>query len=43
MSGIYSADAARGVRWNDPIFGIEMPLAVSFINDRDRDYPDFKI
>ena len=43
MSGVYSAEAARGVRWNDPIFGIEMPLASSFINDRDRGYPDFKI
>jgi dTDP-4-dehydrorhamnose 3,5-epimerase len=43
MSGVYSAEAAKGVRWNDPVFGIEMPLAVSFVNDRDRGYPDFKI
>ena len=41
MSGVYSTDAARGVRWNDPAFGIEMPLAMSIINDRDRSYPNF--
>jgi dTDP-4-dehydrorhamnose 3,5-epimerase len=41
MAGVYNADLARGVRWNDPAFGIEMPLAVSVINQRDRDYPDF--
>ena len=43
MAGVYNADAARGVRWNDPAFGIEMPLAVSVINQRDRKYPDFII
>jgi dTDP-4-dehydrorhamnose 3,5-epimerase len=41
MAGVYNANAARGVRWNDPTFGIEMPLAVSVINDRDRYYRDF--
>jgi dTDP-4-dehydrorhamnose 3,5-epimerase len=43
MAGIYIPDAARGVRWNDPAFGIEMPLAVSVINQRDRDYSDFTL
>jgi dTDP-4-dehydrorhamnose 3,5-epimerase len=43
MAGIYIPDAARGVRWNDPAFGIEMPLAVSIIKERDRDYPDFTL
>jgi dTDP-4-dehydrorhamnose 3,5-epimerase len=43
MAGTYVADAARGVRWNDPIFGIEMPLAVSVINNRDRTYPNFTL
>ena len=41
MAGAYKADSSRGVRWNDPAFGIEMPLAVSVINDRDLNYPDF--
>jgi dTDP-4-dehydrorhamnose 3,5-epimerase len=43
MAGVYNADAARGVRWNDPAFGLEMPLAVSVINQRDREYPDFNL
>jgi dTDP-4-dehydrorhamnose 3,5-epimerase len=43
MAGVYNADAARGVRWNDSAFGIEIPLAVSIINQRDRDYPDFTV
>jgi dTDP-4-dehydrorhamnose 3,5-epimerase len=43
MAGIYIPDAARGVRWNDPAFGIEMPLTVSVIKERDRDYPDFNL
>jgi dTDP-4-dehydrorhamnose 3,5-epimerase len=41
MAGVYNADAARGVRWNDPTFRIEMPLAVSVINQRDQSYSDF--
>ncbi len=41
MAGVYNAASARGVRWNDPTFGIEIPLPVSVINDRDRDYSDF--
>jgi dTDP-4-dehydrorhamnose 3,5-epimerase len=42
MSAFYVAEAARGVRWNDPTFGIEWPLAVTVMADRDRQYPDFE-
>ena len=42
MSALYEPSAARGVRWNDPIFGIAWPLPVSVISTRDREYPDFK-
>jgi dTDP-4-dehydrorhamnose 3,5-epimerase len=41
MAGVYNPDAARGVRWDDPAFGIKMPLAVSVINQRDRSCDDF--
>jgi dTDP-4-dehydrorhamnose 3,5-epimerase len=33
--------AARGVRWNDPAFGISWPAEVQVISERDRTYPDF--
>jgi len=41
MSQVYSAEHARGVRWNDPAFGIQWPEAQRIINERDRNYPDF--
>jgi dTDP-4-dehydrorhamnose 3,5-epimerase len=41
MSEFYSPDHARGVRWNDPAFGIVWPPDNRMIIDRDRGYPDF--
>jgi dTDP-4-dehydrorhamnose 3,5-epimerase len=41
MSEIQVPDKARGVRWNDPAFGVEWPMAVQVISERDKDYPDF--
>jgi dTDP-4-dehydrorhamnose 3,5-epimerase len=42
MSEVYRADRARGVRWNDPAFGIEWPEAETRIMAlRDRTCPDF--
>ena len=41
MSEFYKPEAARGVRWNDPAFGIQWPTEVNMISDRDRTYPDF--
>jgi dTDP-4-dehydrorhamnose 3,5-epimerase len=40
MSEAYAPAAARGVRWNDPAFGIHWPGDVHVIAERDRDYPD---
>ncbi len=42
MSEFYSGEHARGVRWNDPVFGITWPGEVRVIAERDRTYPDFK-
>lgn len=42
MGAPYVAEAARGVRYNDPAFGIAWPLPVTVIADRDRDYEDFQ-
>jgi dTDP-4-dehydrorhamnose 3,5-epimerase len=41
ISTFHHAEAARGVRWNDPAFGIDWPLAPVVMADRDRNYPDF--
>lgn len=41
MSEFHHADAAGGVRWNDPAFGIAWPDSPVVISDRDSSYPDF--
>jgi dTDP-4-dehydrorhamnose 3,5-epimerase len=41
MSQFYSAEHARGVRWDDPAFDIKWPAAERTILERDRTYPDF--
>jgi dTDP-4-dehydrorhamnose 3,5-epimerase len=41
MSAFYVADAQRGVRWDDPAFGIEWPIRPPFLSERDATYPDF--
>jgi len=41
MSEFYSPQHARGVRYNDPAFGIKWMIGNPIIADRDRHYPDF--
>jgi dTDP-4-dehydrorhamnose 3,5-epimerase len=41
MSQFYSPEHARGVRWNDPAFGIPWPQDERTILERDQGYPDF--
>ena len=41
MSTAYEAEAATGVRWNDPAFQIDWPLADPIVNDRDQSFPDY--
>lgn len=44
MSEFYDGPSGRGVRWNDPAFAIEWPLATGrVISARDQNYPDFKV
>ena len=40
ISLLYDPAAGRGVRWDDPAFGIGWPGPPSVISDRDRSYPD---
>jgi dTDP-4-dehydrorhamnose 3,5-epimerase len=39
MSEYYHPESARGVRWSDPLFGIEWPLPMTVIAERDATYP----
>ncbi len=41
MSEFYAPESAKGFRWNDPAFKIELPLEVTVISERDRRCPDF--
>jgi dTDP-4-dehydrorhamnose 3,5-epimerase len=42
MSEFYHPESGRGVRWNDPAFGIEWPERNRVImSDRDRSWPDY--
>jgi dTDP-4-dehydrorhamnose 3,5-epimerase len=43
MSQFYEPDAGRGVRWNDPAFGIQWPIADPILHPRDAAYPDFVV
>ena len=42
MSEFYVAEAASGVRWNDPLFRIDWPDQVTVISAKDRAYPDYQ-
>jgi dTDP-4-dehydrorhamnose 3,5-epimerase len=41
MSEYYSAEHAKGVRWDDPAFNIEWPLDIAVMAEKDRSFPDF--
>jgi dTDP-4-dehydrorhamnose 3,5-epimerase len=42
MTAYYEPSAGRGVRWDDPAFGIDWPrVEERTINKRDRSWPDF--
>jgi len=42
ISEVYAPDYARGVRWNDPAFGVEWPPAKRIIIARDSSYEDWE-
>lgn len=41
ISEFYHPESARGVRWDDPAFGIEWPFEATVISGRDRSYAAF--
>ena len=42
-SKFYAPQYATGVLFNDPVFGIEWPLAVEVISDADRSWPAYQL
>jgi dTDP-4-dehydrorhamnose 3,5-epimerase len=42
MSEFYHPEAARGLRWDDPAFGIEWPIQALVIAEKDRQYPNWE-
>lgn len=43
MSAPYVPESAVGYRWDDPSFGIEWPLPITVISERDGAYPDYQL
>jgi dTDP-4-dehydrorhamnose 3,5-epimerase len=43
MSEFYHPEYQRGVRWNDPAFGIHWPFAEPSLSERDQSYPGFQV
>jgi dTDP-4-dehydrorhamnose 3,5-epimerase len=43
ISDFYHPECARGLRWNDPAFGVIWPIADVTMSGRDRNYPDFSV
>jgi len=41
ISQFHAPEYARGIRWDDPAFGIHWPDTTRIISDRDATYPDF--
>lgn len=41
MSQKFVPESARGIRYNDPLFGFRWPMAPCVISERDRTFPDF--
>ena len=42
ISEFYDASSARGVRWNDPLFGIHWPDHDPILSRRDAEYPNYE-
>ncbi len=41
VSEFYTPGAERGLRWNDPEFGITWPRPVEVISEKDTNWPDY--
>ncbi len=42
VSEFYTPSAEKGIRWDDPAFGVEWPVEVKVISEKDRNWPDYR-
>jgi len=42
VSESYAPAEERGVRWNDPLFGVQWPIMPTEISQKDNSWPDFE-
>ena len=42
VSQFYTPSADSGVRYNDPVFGIEWPIEITSVSEKDANHPDFE-
>jgi dTDP-4-dehydrorhamnose 3,5-epimerase len=43
VSAFYAPGAEKGLRWNDPAFGIEWPMEPVVISEKDQSQPLFNL
>lgn len=43
ISEYYEKDAARGIRYNDPLFNIRWPINASIISEKDTQWPNYRV
>ena len=41
VSQFYHPEAERGLRYNEPAFGIQWPIEVKVISDKDKSWPNY--
>ena len=41
VDAFYAPEAERGIRWDDPEFGLEWPVEPTVLSDKDRSHRDF--
>jgi len=42
MTEFYAPGLARGIRWNDPAFGLQWPIASPILSEQDASFPNFE-
>jgi len=42
MGANFSPGSAMGIRWDDPILNLKLPLPISIISETDQNYPPFQ-